>query len=222
MGEFRANPNIRNRIFLAGQTHSAPFLTDSLYGDALLNTTTFNARAPTIVGTRNGTPHGQPPEYFAQRNFQANPYVRGMHPSTSNMMVDIAPSVYNTNPMAGMGGYKANLASLNGTRPLATALDEPKELIERLYEDKFRLSPSHPLGAQYSMNQKRLDKTVRGTMYDAFRSRMNDNTTDEDLVMESKIIKGYGNNPDYGKTSNDRLKKRSNHVYEKTKTHECN
>ena len=55
------------------------------------------------------------------------------------------------------------------------------------------------------MNQKRLDKTVRGTMYDAFRSRMNDNTTDEDLVMESKIMKGYGNNAAYGKTSNDRL-----------------
>ena len=66
MGEFRANPNMRNRIFLAGQTHSTPFLTDSLYGDALLNTTTFNARGPTIVGTRNGTPHNQPPEYFAQ------------------------------------------------------------------------------------------------------------------------------------------------------------
>ena len=55
------------------------------------------------------------------------------------------------------------------------------------------------------MNQKRLDKTVRGTMYDAFRSRMNDNTTDEDLVMESKIMKGYGDNLDYQKTSNDRL-----------------
>jgi hypothetical protein len=55
------------------------------------------------------------------------------------------------------------------------------------------------------MNQKRLDKKTRGTMYDAFRSRMNDNTTDEDLVMESKILKGYGNNPAYGKTSNDRL-----------------
>ena len=96
--------------------------------------------------------------------------------------------------MAGMGGYEANLASFNGTRSLATALDEPKELIEWFYEDKFRLSLSHPLSAQYSINQKRLDKTVRGAMYDAFRLRMNDNTTDEDLVMESKIIKGYGNN----------------------------
>jgi hypothetical protein len=106
MGEFRTNPNIRNRIFLAGQTHSTSFLTDSLYGDALLNTQTFNFRGPTIDGTRNGTPHGQAPEYFGEQKFQSNPYVRGMHPYTSNMMVDIAPSVYTTNPLAGRGGYE--------------------------------------------------------------------------------------------------------------------
>jgi hypothetical protein len=158
-----------------------------------------------ILGLRNGIPDNQDQDINFKRTQQLKPYVNGMNPYKTNLMVDVVPSVYNTNPMAGMGGYEANLASFNGTRPLATALDEPKELIERLYEDKFRLSPSHPLSAQYSMNQKRLDKKTRGTMYDAFRSRMNDNTTDEDLVMESKIIKGYGNNPDYGKNSNDRL-----------------
>ena len=93
MGEFRANPNLRNRIFLASQTHSIPFVTDSLYGDALLKTQDYNFRGPTIDGTRNGTPHIQPPEYFGQQKFQANPYVRGMHPYTSNLMVDVAPSV---------------------------------------------------------------------------------------------------------------------------------
>ena len=121
-----------------------------------------------------------------------------MNPYQTNLMVDIVPSVYNTNPMAGLGGYEANLTSFNGTRLLATALDEPTELMQRLYEDKFRLSDSNPLSAAYSMNQKRLDKTVRGSMYDAFRTRMNDNTTDEDLVMESKIKTGHGNNPYYG------------------------
>jgi len=29
-----------------------------------------------------------------------------MHPYTSNMLVDVVPSVYNTNPMAGRGGYE--------------------------------------------------------------------------------------------------------------------
>ena len=37
---------------------------------------------------------------------------------------------------------KKNLASFNGTRPLATALDEPQEIAQRLYEDKFKLSPN--------------------------------------------------------------------------------
>jgi hypothetical protein len=174
-------------------------------GDKFINARRELGTKNVILGLRNGIPDNQDQDINFKRTQQLKPYVNGMNPYKTNLMVDIVPSVYNTNPMAGMGGYEANLASFNGTRPLATALDEPKELIERLYEDKFRLSPSHPLSAQYSMNQKRLDKTVRGTMYDAFRSRMNDNTTDEDLVMESKIMKGYGNNAAYGKTSNDRL-----------------
>ena len=174
-------------------------------GDKFINARRELGTKNVILGLRNGIPDNQDQDINFKRTQQLKPYVNGMNPYKTNLMVDVVPSVYNTNPMAGMGGYEANLASFNGTRPLATALDEPKELIERLYEDKFRLSPSHPLSAQYSMNQKRLDKTVRGTMYDAFRSRMNDNTTDEDLVMESKIMKGYGNNKDYQKTSNSRL-----------------
>ena len=174
-------------------------------GDKFINARRELGTKNVILGLRNGIPDNQDQDINFKRAQQLKPYVNGMNPYKTNLMVDIVPSVYNTNPMAGMGGYEANLASFNGTRPLATALDEPKEVIERLYEDKFRLSPSHPLSAQYSMNQKRLDKTVRGTMYDAFRSRMNDNTTEEDLVMESKIMKGYGNNAAYGKTSNDRL-----------------
>ena len=174
-------------------------------GDKFINARRELGTKNVILGLRNGIPDNQDQDINFKRAQQLKPYVNSMNPYKTNLMVDIVPSVYNTNPMAGMGGYEANLASFNGTRPLATALDEPKEVIERLYEDKFRLSPSHPLSAQYSMNQKRLDKTVRGTMYDAFRSRMNDNTTEEDLVMESKIMKGYGNNAAYGKTSTDRL-----------------
>ena len=41
MGEFRANPNINNRIFLANQKHTTPIIADGLYGDALLNTQTL-------------------------------------------------------------------------------------------------------------------------------------------------------------------------------------
>ena len=47
------------------------------------------------------------------------------------------------------------------------------------------------------MNQKRLDNAVRGPMYDAMRSRMKDNITDDDIVTESKINKGYGINKNY-------------------------
>jgi hypothetical protein len=46
---------------LANQRHTTPVINDGLYGDALLNTQTFNFLGPTIDGTRNGTPHGQAP-----------------------------------------------------------------------------------------------------------------------------------------------------------------
>ena len=65
-----------------------------------------------------------------------------MHPYTSNMLVDVVPSVCNTNTMTGRGGYEKKLASFNGTRPLATAFDEPQEIAQRLYEDEFKLSPN--------------------------------------------------------------------------------
>ena len=169
MGEFRPNPNTDNRIFLAKQQNSLPFVTDTLYGNDLLKTQNSNFRTPIINGTRNGIPPDQPVDYFLQRHFQANPYVRGMHPYTSNMMVDIAPSVYNTNPLAGVGGYEKNLASFNGTRPLATTLDEPQEIAQRLYEDEFKLSPNNPLSMQFTVNHANVDKRERGEMYDAFR-----------------------------------------------------
>jgi hypothetical protein len=169
MGEYKANPNIRNRIFLANQRHTTPVINDGLYGVALLNTQTFNFLRPTIDGTRNGTPHGQAPEYFGQQKFQANPYIRGMHPYTSNMMVDVSPSVYNTNPLAGNGGYEKNLASFNGTRPLATALDDKQEIAQRVYEDEFKMSANNPLSMQYTLNHAGVKKRARGEMYDAFR-----------------------------------------------------
>ena len=84
-------------------------------------------------------------------------------------MVDIAPSVYNTNPLAGVGGYEKNLASFNSTRPLATTLDEPREIAQRLYEDEFKLSPNNPLSMQFTVNHANVDKRERGEMYDAFR-----------------------------------------------------
>jgi hypothetical protein len=209
MGEFRANPNINNRLFLAKQKNTTPIIADGLYGDALLNTQNFNFRGPTIDGSRNGTPHGQSPEYFAYQKMQSNPYVRGMHPYTSNMLVDVVPSVYNTNPLAGNGGYEQNLASFNGTRPLATALDEKHEIAQRAYEDEFKMSANNPLSMQYTLNHADVQKEARGGMYDAFRlglERTNPELEinkdgydpilrqpepDYDAVLESKLQKGY-------------------------------
>ena len=203
MGEYKANPNIRNRIFLANQRHTTPVINDGLYGDALLNTQTFNFLGPTIDGTRNGTPHGQPPEYFGQRKFQSNPYIRGMHPYTSNMIVDVSPSVYNTNPLAGNGGYEKNLASFNGTRPLATALDDKQEIAQRVYEDEFKMSANNPLSMQYTLNHSRVEKQARGDMYDAFRlgiEKNNENVEpDYDIVLQSKRQKGYNEKVFYQK-----------------------
>ena len=100
MGELYPDPNLRTRLFLAQQLNRSPFISDSVYGDDLLKTQGSNFRTPIIIGKRNGIPQDQPIDYFLQRHFQANPYVRGMHPYTSNMLVDVVPSVYNTNPLA--------------------------------------------------------------------------------------------------------------------------
>ena len=47
------------------------------------------------------------------------------------------------------------------------------------------------------MNQKRLDNAVRDPMHDSMRLRMKDNITDDDIVTESKINKGYGIDKNY-------------------------
>ena len=195
MGELYPDPNLRTRLFLAQQLNRSPFISDSVYGDDLLKTQGSNFRTPIIIGKRNGIPQDQPIDYFLQRHFQSNPYVRGMHPYTSNMLVDVVPSVYNTNPLAGRGGYEKNLVSYNGTRPLATALDEPQEIAQRLFEDEFKLAPNNPLSMQYTVNHSTVEKRARGDMYDAFRLGIETNEQgvqpDYDTVLQSKRQKGY-------------------------------
>ena len=189
MGEFVPNPNLAARIFHARQKNQPPDLKDNL-----IDSRNFNFQQPSIDGKRNGIPHGQAIDYFVQQHLQEKPYIRGMHPYTTNMMVDIAPSVYNTNPLAGTGGYEHNLASFNGTRPLATALDEPQEIAQRLYEDAFKMSSNNPLSMQFTLNHSEVEKRVRGGMYDAFRlglDRNNQPEPDYDTVLQSKVDKGY-------------------------------
>jgi hypothetical protein len=195
MGEFVPNPNLAARIFYARQKNTTPQLGDNLIGSSLIDSRNFNFQQPSIDGKRNGIPHGQAIDYFVQQHLQEKPYIRGMHPYTTNMMVDIAPSVYNTNPLAGTGGYEHNLASFNGTRPLATALDEPQEIAQRLYEDEFKLSPNNPLSMQFTLNHAGVEKRARGEMYDAFRLGIKTNDAgvepDYDTVLQSKRQKGY-------------------------------
>ena len=195
MGEFQPNPNVAARIFYARQKNNTPQLNDNLIGSNLMQARSFNFQQPTIDGKRNGIPHGQAIDYFVLQRLQENPYIRGMHPYTSNMMVDIAPSVYNTNPLAGTGGYEHNLASFNGTRPLATALDEPQEIAQRAYEDTFKMSAKNPLSMQFTLNHSDVDKRTRGEMYDAFRLGLDRNNQgpepDYDTVLQSKVNKGY-------------------------------
>ena len=117
MGEFQPNPNVAARIFYARQKNASAQLEDNLIGSNLIQSRNFNFQQPSIDGKRNGIPHGQAVDYFVQQNLQSKPYVRGMHPYTSNMMVDIAPSVYNTNPLAGTGRYEHNSRPVPTPRP---------------------------------------------------------------------------------------------------------
>ena len=66
MGELYPNPNLNNRIFLAKQQNRAPFVSDTLYGDDLLNSQGSNFRTPIIIEKRDGIPQDQPIDYFLQ------------------------------------------------------------------------------------------------------------------------------------------------------------
>ena len=124
-------------------------------------------------------------------------------------MVDIAPSVYNTNPLAGHGGFEKTLASFNGTRPLATELDEKQEIAQRVYEDEFKMSSNNPLSMHFTLDHVDVQKQARGEMYDAFwlgEERTNPELEinkdgyepilrqpepDNETVFKSKLEKGY-------------------------------
>ena len=116
--------------------------------DDLITARALRGTKGTILGLRNGIPDNAEQDLVHQRELGLRPYVKGMNPYTTKLMVDELPSFYYTNPIAGLGGYEPNLASFNGQKPLATALDEPSELIQRLYEDKFRMSASNTLSAR--------------------------------------------------------------------------
>jgi hypothetical protein len=136
-----------------------------------------------------------------------------MHPYTSNLLVDVVPSVFNTNPLSGRGGYEKNLASFNGTRPLATTLDEKQEIAQRVYEDEFKMSANNPLSMQYTLNHADVQKNARGEMYDAFRLGVDRYNADDPMtlapepdyetVLKSKVEKGYNTKGYLPKSNNE-------------------
>ena len=67
MGEYHANPNLNYRMFLAKQNNGVPFVTDSLYGNDLLQTQKSNFKTAIEIGRRDGIPQDQPMDYFLQR-----------------------------------------------------------------------------------------------------------------------------------------------------------
>jgi hypothetical protein len=80
MGEFRTNPNLNIRIFLAKQKNRAPFVSDTLYGDSLLKTQGNNFRTNIVIGKRDGIPQDQPIDYFYNVIFkQIHMYVECIH-----------------------------------------------------------------------------------------------------------------------------------------------
>jgi len=189
MGDLRPNPGVVNTIWASKQKGNVPKAL-GLFGDVLRKGASSRG-VVTELGKRNGIPLNQDQDYYFWQKKQLHPYEHGMHPYKSNRVVDVSPSVYNTNPIAGTGGYEKNLASYNGTRPLATALDEPQEFAQRLYEDEFRLAANNPLSAKFTVAARQGDYAKHGDMYDAYRiGKQGDQ--DSDIVMKSKLEKGYG------------------------------
>ena len=77
-------------------------------GDKFINARRELGTKNVILGLRNGIPDNQDQDINFKRTQQLKPYVNGMNPYKTNLMVDVVPSVYNTNPMAGMGAVVWN------------------------------------------------------------------------------------------------------------------
>ena len=152
--------------------------------------TKSNFVKPVVNGLRNGIPLNQEQDIFRLQNFELKPYAKGMHPYHSTNLVDIIPSSYNTNPMAGTGGYEPNLVSMGGYQPLSSALDDPDQITQRVYDERFRSSSSNPLSAHFAANAYLTHQQNHGLETDIHRQYLTTHN-DNDSIMKRKIEQGY-------------------------------
>ena len=158
----------------------------------------FNKRyntVPTVNGTRDGIPDNNDQDMYIHQKHELRPYVKGMSPYPSTNMVDIVPSSYNTNPMGGNGGYETNLASVNGYRPLAAALDDMDQIRQRVYDDRYRISSDNPFSAEFA--QAAIQAHLEGDnnqFYQPKATRLNDDRQN-DQITKLKIQSGHYNFP---------------------------
>jgi len=157
MGDLKPQSTIQHAIWTGRLYNTNPF-SDNLQFNDYVQTgglPNFNKRynaTGTLNGLRTGVPNNGDEDMYYYQEHDLRPYIKGMSPYPTTNMVDIVPSSYNTNPMGGNGGYEANLASTNGFRPLSSALDDIDQFEQRLYDDRYRISSTNPLSAQFAQD----------------------------------------------------------------------
>ena len=106
----------------------------------------------TVVGKRNGNPHGQDTDYLYLQQLTMNPYPNGKNPFLSDSVEDMYPRTYGeANPIGGTNGTIRNVSSVGGT-PLALSLDDGTELLQRVHTEAFRMDPRNPLSGQFALD----------------------------------------------------------------------
>jgi len=106
----------------------------------------------TSLGKRNGVPDGQEDQILHLQKLQGNPYPTGKSPFLNDSVEHMFPRTYSeANPMGGTNGTIRNVSSIGGT-PLAIALDDGTEILQRVHNEKFRMHPDNPLSAEFALN----------------------------------------------------------------------
>jgi hypothetical protein len=146
----------------------------------------------TVVGLRNGIPLGQDQDYKYNQLIDMNPYPMGKNPFLSDSVEDMYPKTYGqANPMGGTNGTILNVSSITGT-PLAMALDDGTELLQRIHTEAFRIDPKNPLSGEFALAAflKNQTNPETGPMSDYMRMGLAQDAEDA-YVLNQQLAAGF-------------------------------
>jgi len=146
----------------------------------------------TVLGKRNGVPMGRDQDYHYAQLVEMNPYPMAKTPFLSDSVEDMYPKTYGeANIMGGTNGTIRNVASITGA-PLAMALDDGTEILQRIHSEKFRIDPQNPLSGEFALSAfvKNQTNPQTGPMSDYMRIGLAHDAEDA-YILNQKLAAGF-------------------------------